>query len=139
MHSRQNALDEVSLLNHSSASQLVDTQQRLLNLGESFAGLETKGQAFQAAQSTQAAIQRSLHDQVNKMHTEMRVAHGLLTDITSSASRLQTAIEETSTQISQMATLTGVTSAILRWGWVILGVFFFTNSILGMLGMPLLL
>lgn len=56
------------------------------------------------------------------MQTEMQVAHGMLKDITSSASALQTAIETSSTQLAQMATISGVTSAILQWGWFCLGI-----------------
>ncbi len=46
----------------------------------------------------------------------------ILLDITSSASALQTSIETSATQIAQMATIGGLISAILQWGWVSLGI-----------------
>lgn len=56
------------------------------------------------------------------MQTEMQMARQMLIDITSSASALQVAIETSSSQLVQMATLSGLTSAILQWGWVVLGI-----------------
>jgi hypothetical protein len=52
----------------------------------------------------------------------MRTAQRILLDITSSASALQLSIETSATQIAQMATIGGLTSAILQWGWVGFGV-----------------
>ena len=79
-------------------------------------------ETFDTAQNSQVIMQNLLHDQVQQMQTEMQVAHRMLKDITSSASALQTAIETSSTQLAQMATIGGVTSAILQWGWVFLGI-----------------
>lgn len=79
-------------------------------------------ETFDAAQNSQVARQNLLHDQIQQMQTETQVAHRMLKDITSSASALQAAIETSSTQLAKMPTVSGVTSAILQWGWVVLGI-----------------
>lgn len=50
------------------------------------------------------------------------MARQMLIEITSSASALEGAIDRSSSQLAQMATFTGLTSAILQWGWVVLGI-----------------
>ena len=67
-------------------------------------------------------MQNLLHEQVHEMQTEIHMARQMLAEITTSALALQVAIEKSSSQIAQMATLTGLTSAILQWGWVVLGI-----------------
>ena len=96
---------------------MLNSFQRLLSLDSSFAGLETKAQAFHAAQTLQAETQARLHDQ---MQVEMHVTHGLLTDVTSSAAKLQSTVDKTSAKIAQMATLGGLSAAVVQWSWLIL-------------------
>ena len=97
--------------------------QRLFNLDKSFAGLETKAEAFHIAQTLQANTQNHLHDQMDRMQTDMHVARGLLAEVISSASSLQIAIDDTSSKIANISTLCGFFTVILRWGWVLLVVF----------------
>lgn len=95
--------------------------KRLETLVQSFTDLETKTGTFYTAQNAQLSVQNLLHEQVQEMQNEMQVARRILSNITSSASALQSAIETSSTQIAQMATFSGLTSAILQWGWLVLG------------------
>ena len=53
----------------------------------------------------------------DQMQTEMHVARGLLTDITESAATLQASVKDASTHIASMATIGGITTSVLRWGW----------------------
>ena len=53
----------------------------------------------------------------------MQVARGLLADITATAGSLKTAIEDTSTRVAQMASISGLTGSIMRWSWMSLVVF----------------
>ncbi|MCJ1229510.1 hypothetical protein MMC12_006177 [Toensbergia leucococca] len=93
----------------------IQSQLRLFNLDKSFEKLESKAEKFHASQTLQAETQARLHDQ---MQTEMQMARGLLAEVTSSAASLQSAIEDTSTKISQMATFSGITGSVLRWAWL---------------------
>ncbi|SLM36949.1 Nuclear fusion protein, KAR5 [Lasallia pustulata] len=103
MYSRQNALDE-----------------KLINLDRSFGKLETKAEAFHAAQTHYADTQTRLHEQ---LQTEMYVARGLLAEVTNSATSLKESVEDASTKIAQMTLFGGITSTILRWGWLSLVIF----------------
>lgn len=100
-----------------------DKCQRLFNLDKSYAGLETQAEAIHAAQILQANTQTHLHDQIDRMQTDMHVARGLLAEVTSSASSLQTAIEDTSSKIAQISRFGGFSAGILQWVWVLLAVF----------------
>ena len=53
----------------------------------------------------------------DQMQTEIQVARGLLTDITESAAILQASVKDASNQIASMATIGGITTSVLRWGW----------------------
>lgn len=97
--------------------------QRLSNLDKSFTGLETQAEAFHAAQTLQANTQTHLHDQIDRMQTDVHVARGLLAEMTSSASSLQSAIEDTSSKIAKISTLGGFTTVVVQWGWVLLAIF----------------
>ena len=57
------------------------------------------------------------------MQTELYVTRGLIADVTASAASLQVSVEKTASKIAAMATLGGVTTSILRWGWLSLVVF----------------
>ena len=57
------------------------------------------------------------------MQTDLYLTQGLLADITSSASGLLVTIDETSTKIAQMATISDVVPMFFQWGWLILMVF----------------
>ena len=72
--------------------------------------------AIHLAQELQAEAQSSLHDQ-------MQVTRGLLSDITTSAISLKNTVEDTSSKISHMASVGGVTGSIMRWAWMVLIVF----------------
>ena len=100
-----------------SLQTVLNSVQRLVRLDRSFAGLETKAQAFHAAQTLQAETQSRLHDQ---MQVEMHVTRGLLTDVTSSAASLQAAVDNTSAKIAQMATLGGLSATVAQWSWLVL-------------------
>ena len=54
---------------------------------------------------------------------ELYGARGLLADVIASAASLQALVENTASKIATMATLSGVTTSILRWGWLSLIVF----------------
>lgn len=54
---------------------------------------------------------------------EIHVARGLLADVTASAENLQASVENTASKIATMATLSGATGSILRWGWLSLVIF----------------
>lgn len=94
--------------------------QKMISLDRSFEKLETKAEAFHTAQTHYADTQTRLHDQ---LQTEMHVARGLLAEITNSATSLKVSVEDASTKISQMTVFGGITSMILRWGWLSLVVF----------------
>lgn len=94
--------------------------QKLVKLDKSFAGLEDKAEAFHAAQNRQAESQTRLYDQ---MQTEIYVARGLLADVTSTATTLQAALEDTSSRVANLATSGALTTTILRWGWLSLIIF----------------
>ena len=98
---------------------VLNSFQRLVSLDESFAGLETKAQAFHTTQTLQAEAQTKLHDQ---MQIEMQVTRGLLVDVTSSAADLQIAVDNTSAKIAQMATLGGLPATVVQWSWLLLAV-----------------
>ena len=98
---------------------LIETQ-RLINLDRSFEKLETKAEAFHTTQTLHADTQTHLHDQ---LQTEMHIARGLLAEVTNSATSLKMSVEDASTKIAQMAIFGGISSTILRWGWLILLVF----------------
>ncbi|MCJ1461598.1 hypothetical protein MMC07_000195 [Pseudocyphellaria aurata] len=106
MHFRQNALDE-----------------RLFNIDKLYAGLETQAEAIEVAQTLQAKAQTQLHDQIGRMQVDMHVARGLLSEVTSSASSLQSTIEDASSKIAHISTFGSLTTMILKWGWVPLAVF----------------
>lgn len=101
-------------------AQFADTGQRLVNLDKSYTSLETQAEAFHAAQTLQANMQTHLHDQIDRMHTDMHVARRLLAEVTFSASNLQTAIEDTSLKIAQISIFGGFTTVITQCGWVLL-------------------
>ena len=67
-------------------------------------------------------MQNVLHEQVHQMQTKMQMARQMLMEITSSASAAQVAIEKSSSQLAQLITLTGLTTAILHLCWAILGI-----------------
>lgn len=75
---------------------------------------------FDSAQTTQVNMQSRLYEQIDQMQNNMYVARGLLAEVTSSASNLQATIEDTSTRMAQMTTLSGMTDKIFRWGWLLL-------------------
>lgn len=94
--------------------------QKMVSLDRSFEKLETKAEAFHAAQTNYADTQTRLHHQ---LQTEMHVARSLLAEVTSSATSLKVTVEDASTKIAQMTVFGGITSTILRWGWLSLVVF----------------
>ena len=89
--------------------------QRLAYHDRLLSSLNSNAEAIFVAQSKQAESQASMLDQ---MQTEMYMARGLLAEITASASSLQASVEKTSSQIASIATLSGLTSSFLRWGWL---------------------
>lgn len=95
-------------------------RQRLIGLDRSFEKLETKAEAFHAAQTNYADTQTRLHDQ---LQSEMHVARSLLAEVTNSATGLRVSVEDASTKIAQMTVFSGITTTILRWGWLSLVVF----------------
>ena len=76
--------------------------------------IESNAEAIHATQAKQADSQTQLFGQ---MQTEIYVARGLLTDITESAATLQSSVKDASNQIASMATISGITTSVLRWGW----------------------
>ena len=115
MYNRQNDLDQVGSRTH-SWHQTTDRMQRLDNLDKSFAGLESRAEAFNAAQNAQAELQTRLYDQ---MQTEMYVAHGLLADITSSATYLQATLDDTTSKVASMTMSGSFTSRSIQLGLVL--------------------
>jgi hypothetical protein len=80
----------------------------MINLGNSFTGLESKAEAFHAAQTRQAEMQTRLHDQ---MQIEIQTTQGLLDEVTFSATTLKATVDSTAAIIGKLASLTGFT----RW------------------------
>lgn len=95
-------------------------RQRLIGLDRSFEKLETKAEAFHTAQTNYADLQMRLHDQ---LQTEMHVARSLLAEVTNSATGLKLSVENASTKIAQMTLFSGITTTVLRWGWLSLVMF----------------
>lgn len=108
MNSRQNRLDE-----------------QFSSLGQSLAKLESLVEIFGLAQTNQVKVQSQVYEQIEQMQNEMYVTRGLLADVSSSASNLQATIEGTSTRMAQqIATISGLTENVFRWGWLLLVVAF---------------
>ncbi|KAL8905294.1 MAG: hypothetical protein Q9207_002727 [Kuettlingeria erythrocarpa] len=103
MYSRQNEMDK-----------------RLVNLDKSFAGLESTAAALQAIQTSDAESQLRLHNQVQM---ELQVAQGLLTDITASAASLQATVQDTSSKVTNMVAIGGLSNNVLNWGWSLIMIF----------------
>ena len=82
--------------------------------------LNSNAEAIYAAQNKQGDTQARLFDE---MQTELYVARGLIADVAATAGSLQLSVEKTASKIATMATLGGVTTSILRWGWLSLVVF----------------
>ncbi|KAL8925268.1 MAG: hypothetical protein Q9208_003558 [Pyrenodesmia sp. 3 TL-2023] len=97
MYSRQNEMDK-----------------RLVNLDKSFAGLESTAAALQAIQTADAESQLQLHNQVQ---IELQVAQGLLADISASAASLQATVQDTSSKVTNMVAIGGLSNTVLNWGW----------------------
>lgn len=68
-------------------------------------------------------MQTQLQEQISQMQTNMYIAHDLMVEISSSASSLQSTIEDTSTKFAQITMFSSMTAGILRWGWMLLPVF----------------
>jgi len=80
----------------------------MINLGNSFTGLESKAETFHAAQTRQAEMQTRLHDQ---MQIEMQTTRGLLDEVTFSATTLKATVDSTAFIIGKLASLNSFT----RW------------------------
>lgn len=100
-----------------------------MRLGQSFANLESLVEVFGAAQKTQVKMQSRLYEQIDQMQDNIFVARALLADVSSSASNLQTTIEDTSTRMAQMtSTFSGMAENIFRWTWPLLLVAFLIHQ-----------
>lgn len=97
--------------------------QRLANLDNSFTTFETKAEAIRTSQAAQIETQARLSIHIDQMQTDLYLTQGLLADITSSASGLLATIDETSTKIAQMATISDAVPMFFQWGWLILMIF----------------
>jgi hypothetical protein len=91
--------------------------QRLLSLDTSFEKLESKAEALHAAQTVQAELQIRLHE---SLQTGMHVTNGLVDQIRTSTAYLQSAVEDTSAKVAEMASLSGFTDVIFKWSWAVL-------------------
>lgn len=84
---------------------------------------------FGLAQTNQVKVQSQVYEQIEQMQNEMYVARGLLAEVSSSASNLQATIEGTSTRMAQqIATISGMTEKVFRWGWLLLVVAFLLHQ-----------
>lgn len=106
-------MGEVSICSFQVIVSSFDRLQRLDNLDQSFSGLQNKAQSLHDAQIHQAETQGRLHD---LMEVDMQVARGLLDDVISSATKLQAAVHNTSTNIAQVVSLAWIASSIWNWG-----------------------
>ena len=79
------------------------------------ASLNSNAEAIYATQAKQGDTQARLFDQ---LQMEIHVARGLLADVTASAESLQASVERMGSKIATMATISGVTGSILRYGWL---------------------
>ncbi|KAL6714378.1 hypothetical protein ACLMJK_007801 [Lecanora helva] len=100
LHKRQNALDE-----------------RLLHLGDSFDGLESKADVLHAAQNRQVNMQAYLHNQTESMMQNTRL---LLDEVVFSANNLKITVESSSAIIGRLAYITNITRWIPLIGMVIM-------------------
>jgi len=91
--------------------------QRLLSLDTSFEKLGDKAEALHAAQTVQAELQLHLHE---SLQTGMHATNGLVDQIRTSTAYLQSAVEDTSTKVAEMASLSGFTDGIFKWSWAVL-------------------
>ena len=119
LHTRQNALDEVSTPILRQLRFVLTLAQRLISLDNSFASFESRAESFQAVQTRQAEMQARLH---NEMQIDMYVTRGLLDNITSSATTLHTTIQTSSALIGQLASLIGNLRGATGWIPTVLGV-----------------
>ena len=121
MHFRQNALDEVSRY-HTNFRVLLCLPwiQRLSRLDRSFEKLEIKAEAFHNLQALHAEAQTGLFDQVQ---SAMQIASIQLAEIRNSAASLQSVVDQTSSKIVQMTTISDFSGRVLRWGWLCLVLF----------------
>lgn len=73
------------------------------------------------SQTNQVKVQSEVYEQIEQMQNEMSVARDLLAEVSSSASNLQVTIDGTSTRMAQqIATISGMTEKVFRWGWLLL-------------------
>lgn len=91
--------------------------QRLLGLDDSFEKLQNKAKALHAAQTVQAELQVRLHE---SLQTGMRATNGLVDQIRTSTTYLQSTVEDTSAKVAEMASLSGFTDVIFKWSWAVL-------------------
>lgn len=97
--------------------------QGLASADNFFAGFEARAEAISAVQATQLETQIMLSKKMDQLLKDLHSVLRLLAMIISSASSLQTIINQTSTKIAQLVTLGGLTSTLFQWGWLILMVF----------------
>lgn len=91
--------------------------QRLFSLDNSFEKLENKAEALHAAQTVQAELQLRLHE---SLQSGMHVTNGLVDQIRASTTYLQSAVEDTSAKVAEMASVSGFTDVIFKWSWALL-------------------
>ena len=91
--------------------------QRLLSLDTSFEKLGDKAEALHAAQTVQAELQLHLHE---SLQTGVHATNGLVDQIRTSTAYLQSAVEDTSIKVAEMASLSGFTDVFFKWSWAVL-------------------
>ncbi|KAL9101507.1 MAG: hypothetical protein Q9163_003233 [Psora crenata] len=113
------ALGEMGLRlesSHQIIAKIYDRQnnieERMSYLSQSFTELETKAEAFSAAQTRQADLQTRLHDQ---MEVDMQVTQGYLSEVATAAIHLQATIATTSSKIQSMTAFARAFGSILDW------------------------
>lgn len=62
-------------------------------------------------------MQVRLHE---SLQTGMHVTNGLVDQIRASTAYLQSAVEDTSAKVAEMASLSGFTDVIFKWSWAVL-------------------
>lgn len=85
-------------------------------LSQSFTQLETKAEAFNAAQTRQAETQARLQ---NQMEIDMQVTQGYLSDVASSAQQLQTTVTVTASKIESMTAFARLFGTLFDWAFII--------------------
>ncbi|KAL8993386.1 MAG: hypothetical protein Q9169_006389 [Polycauliona sp. 2 TL-2023] len=97
-----------------------DLDRQLSGLDRHLADLKDSSAALLKTHAADAEASLRLSNQVQ---IELQVARGLIADITTSATSLQTSLQDTGSKVAHMVALGGLTDTFLIWAWCLVALF----------------